>query len=123
MERRRSTRYRVFLDAEIISGSESYDGVIGNISENGVYIRIKAVAARINFTPGTILDVKFKLPSEETITLSCRLVYAYEIPLVRSLGKFAYNLGLEIVDPLPEFIKLYETVVVKKLNDQINSLS
>lgn len=74
MERRRSTRYKVFLDAEIISGNKSYDGVIGNISENGVYARIKSVDARINFTPESIFDLKFKLPSEETITLRCRLV-------------------------------------------------
>ncbi|MBI4682950.1 MAG: PilZ domain-containing protein [Nitrospirae bacterium] len=123
MERRRSTRYRVFTDSEIISGNKRYEGVIGNISENGVYIRIKSVDARINFTPESICALKFELPSEETITLRSRLVYAYEIPLVTSQGKFAYNLGLEIIDPLPEFIKLYEAAVVKKLNDQIKSFS
>jgi hypothetical protein len=121
--KRRSKRYVVFFDAEIISGNKCYEGVIGNISENGVYMRIKHVNARINFTPGTTFDLKMKPRSDETLNLRCRLIYAYEIPLVTSPGKFAYNLGMEIIEPLPGYMELYINAVMKKLNDQIKSLS
>ncbi len=123
MERRLSKRYLVFFDAVINSGSTRYEGVIGNISETGIYMRIKHVNDRITFTPGTIFDLKMKLKTDETLDLRCRLVYAYEIPLVTSGGNFAYNLGMEIIEPSPGYSDLYLNVAMKKLNDQLKSFS
>lgn len=123
MERRLSKRYLVFFDAVLTSGSTRYEGVIGNISETGIYMRIKHVPDRITFIPGSLFNLKMKLKTEETLDLRCRMVYSYEIPLVTSPGQYAYNLGLEIIDPPAGYKDLYLTVVMKKLNDQIKSIS
>lgn len=123
MEKRNSRRYIVFIAGVIISGDKSYAGVVGNISENGMYVRIKSADAGINFAPGTISDLKIKLPSEETLNLRCRLVWSYEILPVKSSGKSAYNLGMEIKSPSQEYRKFYIETAMGKINDQIKSLS
>lgn len=122
MGKRRSRRIHVFFKADLLSDGVSYEGFIGNISEEGAYVRVRA-AAKINFIHGTIFDLKFNPASEEMPNLRCRLIWSYEIPLVNQPGKSAYNLGLEIIDPSQGYIDFYNNVAMKNLNDQINSIS
>jgi hypothetical protein len=123
MEKRESRRYTVFIDAVIISDGNSYRGVIGNISEKGMYVRIKSAGSGIAFTPGTIFNLEFTSHSEETLNLHCRLTWSYEISSVKLPGKSAYNLGFEITAACPEYMEFYENAAIKKLNEQIDRIN
>lgn len=108
MGKRHSRRFNVFLNAVLISDDVSYAGFIGNLSETGVYMRIKSANAKIDFKPGTKIEVKLELLFEETLNLNCRLVWAYELPLDFSAGKSAYNMGIEIIDLNLTYKKFYK---------------
>lgn len=123
MERRQSRRHHIFINAEIISGGKSYTGVLGDISETGLYVSIRSADSGIKFTPKTIFYIEFKTPSEETLKLHCRLTWSYEISIVKSLRKSAYNLGMEITETCPGYEEFYENVAMMKLNEQIDQIN
>lgn len=123
MAKRRSRRFNVYLNAALSSGSVSHEAFIGNISEDGIYVRIRSAGAGIDFTPETAFDCNLILPSEETLNLRCRLIWAYEIPVINQPGRAAYNLGLEVLNQFPEYKDFYKNVMMKNLYDQLNSLS
>jgi hypothetical protein len=115
MKRRISRRLNGFFKAEIISNDTSFSGFIGNFSENGIYMRISSANAGISFAPGTVFDLKFRLPSEKILNLRCKLVWVYEIPLGSQPGRSAYNMGMEIINPLPAYMDFYKDLVIKDL--------
>ncbi|MBI5408466.1 MAG: PilZ domain-containing protein [Nitrospirae bacterium] len=123
MEKRRTRRLNVFFKIALSSGSVSYAGFIGNISEKGAYIRVRSADARIIFTPGTIYDLRLDSSPEEMPDLRCRVIWSYEIPLANQPGKSAYNLGVEIIEPSQEYKDIYSNTAMKNLDDQINSIS
>ena len=123
MAKRRSRRFNVYLKAALLSGSVSHEAFVGNISEDGIYVRIRSAGAGIDFTLETAFDCNLILTSEETINLRCRLIWAYEIPIINQPGRSAYNLGLEILYQIPGYNDFYRNVMMKNLNDQLNSLS
>ncbi len=119
MGKRHSKRFNVFFNAVLISsGDVSYAGFIGNFSGTGMYMIVPSANPKINFTPGTIFNLKLKLPSEETLNLHCSLVWAYEIPLSNPVGKSAYNMGVEIIDPAQKYKEFHRNFVMKNLKDQ-----
>ncbi len=104
MERRHSKRIIVNLKAELISGSVSYAGFIGNLSEDGIYLITDPTKTPVDFTPGTPLEVKFEPLTGETLCLNCMVKWSYKTPP----HGLANSIGLEIIDtPLKykEFLK------------------
>jgi len=108
MERRRSVRQHVFLNAALKFGDTTYTGVAGNISKEGIYICIKQSNAKIQFPIGTAFEMKLELPSEDILTLICKLVWAYEMPCDISAGRSAYNMGIEIIERDLTYDKFYD---------------
>lgn len=121
--KRRSKRYIVFIDAAIKLDGRSYSGIAGNISEEGIYLRIRSADAELYFAPGSVLDLSLRLPLERTLDMQCRIIWAYEIPLDSKSGISSYNLGLEIITNAPGYKKLYENEAMKHFNNQIKSIS
>lgn len=95
MEKRHTNRITPGLKAEILSGDIRCEGVIENLSEDGMFVVTKFSGKVINFTPGTTVEVKFQFYSEETIELKC-IVRRAERILPHGLTS---SLGLEIIDP------------------------
>jgi len=123
MERRQSRRHHVFITVEITTGGKIYSGVLGDISETGLYVRIRSADPGIKFTHGTVFDLEFKTLSEETLKLRCSLTWSYEIPIVKSPGRSAYNLGMEITETCPGYAEFYENTAMMKLNEQIDQIN
>ncbi len=117
MGKRHSRRVTVFFNAVLISDDASYAGFIGYISETGMYIWVPSASAKINFTHGATFNLKLKLPSEGILSLHCRLVWAYEIPLSTQVGKSAYNMGVEIIDPFQKYKEFHGNFAMKSLKD------
>ncbi len=106
MEKRRSRRKIVSLEAELISGGISYKGFIGNISGDGIYIRTAPTKTTINFAPKTTLELKFQLPSGETLNLHCKVIWSYKTPP----HGLTYSMGVKIIDPPPKYKEFLETL-------------
>jgi hypothetical protein len=102
MERRRFKRIKVNLRAERISGDEKYAVFIENISEHGIHMITTSSHTHKKYKSGTELELKFKLPTGETINLHCKTQWAYSrIPPEKVID----SIGLEIIDPPLQYIK------------------
>jgi len=108
MERRRIVRKDVSLETEFVSGGKNYTGVIGNISEEGAYIKTSITETAIDFLPAIIIELKFPISSEETISLLCEIIWLYskKIQHPRLEGhalELENNIGIEIKSSPPEY--------------------
>ncbi len=106
MERRRSKRKIVSLDAEIISGSIRCTGFTDNLSENGLYMKTSSSETSIDVTPGTIFDMKLQHIPGGTLNLNCRVLWSYKNPP----HGLTYSIGMEIINPPQEYITFIETL-------------
>jgi hypothetical protein len=95
MKKDRSNRIPVEINAEVSSNEIRHEGIIENLSEEGICMRITPTKTLKDFTTGIKLDLKFQLPSGETLNLFCKKKWSYKITS-RSLMK---RIGMEIIDP------------------------
>ena len=105
MEKRRSRRITVKLKAESLSGAKNKGVFIENISTQGIHILTDPSHTATTLTSGTELDLKFQLPSGETLTLRCIIKWSY--PNIPPNG-VTNSIGLEIINPplkYKEFVK------------------
>ena len=109
MEKRRAERKKVFLDTDFSSGGRNYTGVIENVSEYGTYMKTGLTKTAIDFLPATILELKFRIPSGETINLRCEIMWLYskkiQHPRLENGFAFENNIGMEIKTFPPEYEK------------------
>jgi hypothetical protein len=119
MERRRSKRIVVTLEAEIISSAKSYPGfletdtelpdvsvytyagIIENISEDGMLFSVSEIT-NVNFDIGERLEIAFQLPSGERLNLHC-MVRRFQDGITPQ--DLTQRLGMLIIDPPPAFSK------------------
>jgi hypothetical protein len=95
----RSQRFPVEINAEIVSENLRHEGIIENLSEKGVCLRITPTKTLRDFTPGIRLDLKFQLPTGKKLSLYCKKKWSYKIT-PRSLMK---RIGVELIDPPSEY--------------------
>jgi hypothetical protein len=119
MERRRSKRIIVRLEAEIISRAKSYPGfletttefpgvsfytyagMLENLSEDGMLITVPE-NTKINFKPGETLEIGFQLPLGERLNLNCMVRrFQNETPP----HGLRHSIGIVIINPPPIFSK------------------
>ena len=128
MERRRSKRIIIMLEAEIISSAKSYPGfleadtefpdvsvytyagIIENISEDGMLISVSEIT-NVNFHIGERLEIAFQLPSGERLNLHC-MVKRFQDRISPQDGE--QRIGMVIIDPPPVFRKF--------LKDRVNRM-
>ncbi len=114
MERRRSERKIIDMETVLISDNKSYSGVIGNISEYGVYVRTNLTNTAIDFLPKTTVTLKIHTLSEETLHLPCEIIWLYtkQIPTRRleTDDVLENDIGMEIKNPPPAYKKFFENL-------------
>jgi len=96
-------RIPVNIEAEIISFRYSYPGFIRNISEYGIHVKIAHIEPPKFTTSETDVDLKFRLPTGETVNLYCRKKWAYK----NTSNSFIENIGAEIIDPPDTYKDFY----------------
>ncbi len=99
-------RILVNIEAEIISYRESYTAFIMNISEYGVHVKVAIIEPAQYPKSETDVDLKFQLPSGETINLYCRKKWAYK----NTPNSFIENVGIEIIDPPDEYRNFFRVM-------------
>ncbi len=113
MDRRLFKRKNINLNAKIISGGKTYDGYIKNVSEGGVvYLMTFSIQVSEDFTPETIIELYFQIPSGETLHLYCEVKWF----LKASLDDKTLNLGMKIIDPPPKYIEFIKTLNIVTVN-------
>ena len=94
MERRQSKRIPVNLDAKIISEDKVFDGIIENMSEDGLeYFMTSFVKVSGNFTPAKSIKLNFRIPSGEMMALNCELIWFLETSPEEKL------IGMKVLNP------------------------
>lgn len=108
IEKRIAPRTFLVLQAEIISGSNIYGGIIKNFSETGLYVETVPTREITDFVPEKTLELKFKSSHGETIVLKCEVVWLYSKKMQHGLKH--NNLGVEIIMPSMKYKKFLKTL-------------
>lgn len=107
MEKRNFNRIVDNLDAEIISNSVSYAGIILNLSENGLYM-VTATKYNVDeINPTSVLQMRCKLPTGEAVTLDCHVKWFQTKP---SPFGVTFSMGMEIKNPPKEYKEFIKTL-------------
>jgi hypothetical protein len=121
MEKRRSERVNLKLEAKAILDDKVYKGFIENFSREGI-LKIILYEKAEEFHPGMILDVNFQVPSGQTVKLSCEIKWLSIKKDKNNL--FKHNLGMEILNSpqgYTEFVQaLYNESFYRSLVQKIN---
>ena len=99
MESRRYKRAILDIPAEIIDGDRRRAGTIENLSDRGLYVVTAPTKSEKEFFPGTEIEIRFRLPSEEQLRLHCMVKWSSLIPP----HGFTFSIGLEITNPPAEY--------------------
>lgn len=132
--RRLRKRIKVNLNAKVVLSKKSYTGYIENLSERGVkWYRYKVIKYEPSeygisdkvsstktlqkFTPGTTLNLQFKIPSGEKLNLLCRIRWSHRPKSDKLPNNIHIDptpkytaLGMEIIDPPPEYRKFFKAL-------------
>ena len=116
MERRHTNRKKVNLKADIILEDSNHLGFVENVSEGGMHVISAPSRGEMDCTPGKILELKIHLPSNETLTLRCKIAWAYKTPHESLSSKHSdpshesTAMGIEIIDPPQKFKEFVESL-------------
>lgn len=94
--KRQHKRFVITLNAKVIIGDKSYEGVIGNVSEEGISSTITTyIKTDDQFTPHKNIRLVFDLPSGDNVNMDCEIRW-YLRPREHGTNLI---MGLYIVDP------------------------
>jgi hypothetical protein len=91
---------------ELLADGTSYVGIVENISEKGLYMIVNPSKTSIDFTSRVKLELKFQLPSGESLNLPCQVKWSYKTPP----HGLTYSMGMEILKQSPEYIEFISTL-------------
>jgi len=95
----------ITLQANVVIGGNSYEGLIGNVSEEGISSTITAyITTDKNFVHHKAITLNFKLSSGDPAHLTCEIRWFLK---PQEKGK-SLILGLYIVDPPPKYTEWIE---------------
>jgi len=95
LERRRSQRIKICFRATVRSRDITFEGVIDDLSENGVNVLTYSSESPIEFSPESHVVLNFQPTSRETLNLHCNVKWAEKLQPRAS----KYRIGMEIINP------------------------
>ena len=106
MEVRRSKRAILDIPAEIINGDKRRAGTIENLSEAGLYVVTAPTKSEKELFPGTEIEIRFRLPSEEKVSLHCVVKWSYLTPP----HGYTFSMGLEVKNPPATYLDAIDKI-------------
>jgi hypothetical protein len=107
MPERRSKRFPVNISARIVCNGRSYEGIVGNVSEEGLsYIITTFIQADKEFVPKGVFEVIINVPNREELRLKCEVRWF----LKPSTGGKSLITGMHIAEPSLKYIEWIEEV-------------
>lgn len=111
MNNRYSDRIPVELEAEVVLDNHGYEGKIENISDEGIFLKAFSDGISLDFTGGTIIQLKPDLPFGEQVELECRVVWSKK----DKENRYTNEIGLEILNPPPSYDEYVKTLLGSQL--------
>jgi len=100
INKRQQKRFVITLHAKVTVGDEIYEGIIGNVSEEGISSTITTyIKTDDKFLPNKNIGLNFDLPSGDPVRLECEVRWF----LKPSEKKKTLILGLYILDPPSQY--------------------
>jgi len=99
-EKRRSQRVIDNLEAEIISGADSYRGIIMNFSTEGLYMVTATASTVVDLSTTSILRLRCTLPNGKKLDMDCEVKW---FQTKTSPHGVSFSMGMEIIDPPKEY--------------------
>ncbi len=100
IERRRGKRARVTLPARISLDGVTYDGMIGNVAEEGMFYNITTlVESDVDFSPHENIGIEVNIPHLGITRLKCEIRWF----LKPSNGRKSLIMGMQVIDPSEEY--------------------
>lgn len=107
MEKRSHERIPHNLKAVITSGDQTYNGMIENVSEDGLeYLITSYLQTSEGFSPQKTIDLKFEGPKGELFNLTCEVKWYLDMQDKNS----NVIMGMQILNPSPEYKKLVKNL-------------
>lgn len=98
----------VYIHTKIISNGRSYDGIIGNLSENGAFVETDIAGSAVPFMPRKKLELKFHVASKKTLTISGEVVWLHTER--NSTNGLINSISVEITKPSRSYNKFLKTL-------------
>jgi hypothetical protein len=108
VEKRRSERIDLSVNAELTSTGKSYQVSIENMSKNGLYIVAPTKETVEDFIPGSTLGVNFISPYGEMLSQHCEIKWL-RIDTEPLIG-LIYNMGVQMIAPPQAYIDTYNNL-------------
>lgn len=106
-DKRIHERIIVRLKAVLTFKGMSYIGMIENISEHGLYMISLPVKPQIDFSSGTIHEMKLPTGTGEAVIVHCKIQWAYKTPPYGLTN----SISMEVVNPSPAYRRFLGTLV------------
>ena len=113
MEKRKSRRIPVRLEAFILTGEKTYMGSIENVSEDGFeYLVESPIMVPEDFHYEKTVEIYFQIPSGEAVHMYCTVKWLSK----RSSVDDPLTIGVKITVPSPKFSGLIQTLDIVSVN-------
>lgn len=96
------------ISAEVVIGTKHYEGLIEDVSEEGLFEIVFIEDYVTDFAPDRILEVRFHKPHGEDLDLQCKLLwfrFKKDNP-----DSFKYCVGMGVISPLDSYINFVKTL-------------
>ena len=107
MEKIFNERVRVNLSGNISSGGKTYEGLIENVSTEGMeYLISSSIKVSKDFIPEKIMEVNFETPSGSILNLTCDVIcFLRPEPEERTVV-----FGMKVQEPPPQYVEFIDTL-------------
>ena len=117
MEQRRSDRKDINIKTALIFENQNHSAYIQNISQEGLSIKTSPSTSDLDYEPGKKLELKFQVPTGETMILLCRIVWSFKtprkkpkpIPGMEPMPQYT-TMGVEIIQPMDQYIEFVNSL-------------
>jgi hypothetical protein len=100
-------RVRVNLSGNISSGGKTYEGLIENVSTEGMeYLMSSSIKVSKDFIPEKTMEVNFETPSGSKLNLTCDVI-CFLRPETEN-KKIVF--GMKILEPPPQYVEFIDTL-------------
>ena len=106
MLQRAHKRFPFGFRAELVAYNVTYEAFVENISENGMNLKIVQISSDYNFEYISDVALKIHPTFGRRIDLNGRKKWSSK----NSPNSVIESIGIEIIDPPPEYKKLYQVV-------------
>jgi hypothetical protein len=107
MEKRGLERINETLDAEVVTNSTKYPGIIMNLSEQGVHMVTATTKDIVDIALEKMLKLKCSLPSGDDVDLECEVKW---FNTKNSPYGVSFSIGMQIVQPPSQYLEYIRTL-------------